>query len=103
MYLHEDEEVTKAVDALIDVCTRKGLNVTVVSADNIDDEDNVHYSSVGNTAMANTHFVAMYADYGSDIIDLVGQEKAEVLLEAPLNIMKASYWHILEYVKSGAH
>ncbi len=103
MYLHEDKEVTKAVDALIDVCNRKGLDVTVVSADAMDGDNNVHYSSVGNTAMASTHFVAMYADYGNDIIDLIGQEKADAMLEAPLNIMKASYWHILEYVKSGAH
>ncbi len=103
MYLHEDEEVTKAVDALIEICDRKNLKVTVVSADAMDGDNNVHYSSVGNTAMANTHFVAMYADYGNDLIDLVGHEKAETLLEAPLNIMKATYWGILDYVKSGAH
>lgn len=107
MYLHEDKVLREAVDNLIAECDKHDIKVTIAATSEAgvdkDGDQNVQYSSLGNTAISSKHYAAMYADYANDLLQLLGPKRADALLNSHLQILTDSYWKYLEATKNGAH
>jgi hypothetical protein len=104
MYIHDDDELSRLSEELINKAAEKGITLMLVGiADNGkelgDDERAMHYSSIGALNIANKHYVPMYADYASDLMTIMDEDEAEKVLEQHIGVLEKIFWKTLEEVK----
>lgn len=104
MYIEDNDELNKKVIELVELCGEHNLAVNIAIIDHIDDDEGTaHYSSAGNMPVSEYPYGAMYVDYASDVLTVVNEPDAQVMLGTHLEALFTAYSMKLSYLRARAN
>lgn len=92
MYAKDDKELRDIIDMLIEACNKRkmALVVNMIHTTDIQQDDGqleVHYSTSGNLAVAQHHYLTLMADYAAECQRLLPEESWHHLMSQVSGIL----------------
>ncbi len=103
----DDEELRELVEQSVERSNELGIDFAACSFTAAPEGEDVppnsrEYSCVGTSDVANSHYIAQYADLANDLVNIMGLDEARSILESHLTLLNSAMWSALDASK-GEH